>query len=145
MSIFKPIEVRWNGGKRMIPSNRAMLAAAHVEEVISLSKLATMLNDGNPPLVKISQAYGALLEFAGFEKSNADCADLSEEVYLSMFNGDDTTFTLVQDAISTLMIVMTPPKSLIDKSSGGKSKAAPRKTRQSGANSTRRQSATTKS
>ena len=101
MSAFSDIKVSWAGKDYSIPARKALGAIARIEEVITLQQLLQYMQSGQLPLAKLSQAYGAVLRYAG-----AYLAD--DEIYEGMFpNGDAQVGAAI--AVQGLMEMMIPP------------------------------------
>jgi hypothetical protein len=101
MSAFADQKLTWAGKEYVIPARKLLGAIARVEEVITLRELIGFLGAGQFPLAKISQAYGAVLRYAG-----ADLAD--EEIYEGMF-ADGSAQVATALAMQGLMEMMIPP------------------------------------
>ncbi len=101
MSAFADQTLSWAGKKYQIPARKMLGAIARVEEVITLRELCEALSKRDFPLARISQAYGAVLRYAG--------ADLDDEViYEGMFS-DPSAQVGAMLAIQGLMEMMIPP------------------------------------
>ena len=122
MSRFQPIDLVWNGKTYTIPANRMLGAIARIEEHLTLSELADQQGGGKSvrvrvPLVKLSMAFAAVLEYAGAKGVDA------EEVYCSIFEGGDTA-GVAQTSVMALLQMMAPPESIV---AGGGAAATPGK------------------
>lgn len=103
MAIFEEITLEWRGEKKAVPPERVMKAIAVVEEVISLQELTREMLRGDHRLVRIAEAYGALLRHVGF--SVAD-----EAVYEAIFpSAGGENLLRASAALQTLLYMMIPP------------------------------------
>lgn len=100
--MFEPVELSWAGRDFTIPSDRVMGAIAVVEEVVTLAELAGMQETNKISLSKIAKAYASLLRYAGAQVT-------WEEAYKSMFTGGQQNAVA---AVSVLLYMMIPPKSI---------------------------------
>ena len=102
--IFEPIELEWNGEKFVIQSTRVMGAIARIEEIITIKELHDdSTKRGTVRLVKLSQAYGSVLRYAGSSVTD-------EEVYAGMFGGgEQTAAEIASAALNGLIGIMVPP------------------------------------
>lgn len=107
MSKFIDFPLAWHGKDLTIPANRVMGAIARVEDFVTLGELQESARRRAVPLGKISQAYAALLNYAGAREVTA------EEVYVGMF-GDSAGANVqhIQEACLGLMSLMLPPDHL---------------------------------
>jgi hypothetical protein len=100
-NVFSDIELVWGGKTYTIKSHRVMGAMARMEEHITLTEMGAFARRGTAPLVRMCQAYAAVLQYAGARIT-------PEEVYqtaLSEANGQMAVFlTMMQ-----LMMAATPP------------------------------------
>ena len=109
--IFEPITITWAGSEYKIESDRVMGAIATIEEVVTLSELAEMLQSGKLAFSKIARAFASVLRYAGASVSN-------EEVYSAMFGEDKSS---AMQSLSMLLGMMVPPTAI----ARGKDQAAP--------------------
>lgn len=101
MQIFDDITFGWDGREYKIPSNRVLGAIARIEEIMTFQELVIYQARGTLPLVKLSQAYGSALRYAG-----AIVTD--EQVYYGMFSGSDDKNSRMVTALTTLLMMMVP-------------------------------------
>lgn len=102
MSRFEPIKFAWAGIEYTIPAESVMRAIAIIEDHVTFAELLAASKKRTIPAAKLSNAFAALVQFAGGVVS-------AEEVYAGMFVAGDTqqsTFT----AIIGLMSMMIPPE-----------------------------------
>jgi hypothetical protein len=111
VGVFDDIKLSWHGKEYRIPANRVLGAVVRVEDILTLTQLADFVQKGNPPLGKLSQAYGAVLRYAG-----ADVDD--DEVFADMFGKGDAQ-ALAVDAVMTLFNLMVPKATLAAAQAGG--------------------------
>jgi hypothetical protein len=97
MSIFKPVTLSYAGKNYTVAATKLLPLLAQIEDVITLQDLT---NVKGAPIVKLSQAYGLALRYAG-----ADVSD--EEIYESVFSKSGAGF--VTAAVSGLLSMMIPP------------------------------------
>lgn len=100
MAVFDDIRLRWKGQDYVVRANRVMGALARIEDVITFGALYSHMQRGDVPLVKLSQAYGAVLRYAGARIED-------EEIYAGMF--DEASRDAVMAALQALMEMMLPP------------------------------------
>jgi len=125
MSVFDDVTLEWGGKQYTIASDHMLGAIARIEEVVTLAELSDKAMRGTVPMAKLSQAYGAVLRYAGANVSD-------DEVYGGMF-ADRNAFETVQLAVNTLMAMMIPPASM-------RADAADQKKTKAGANGSSRNS-----
>lgn len=103
MPLFEEVRLDWGGKAYAIPPDQVMKAIAKVEDVITLVELSRQVATGEYKLVRVAQAYGALLRHAGAPASD-------EEVYLALFPKKDGDQALrAVSALNTLLVMMVPP------------------------------------
>jgi hypothetical protein len=98
---FQDIELEWKGDIYTIKAHRVMGAIARIEEYITLPELNTYTQRGGAPIGRLSQAYCAVLKYAGASVTEAD-------VYEQSFatNGDENNIML---AVTNIMMILLPP------------------------------------
>lgn len=118
MSIFKSITLSFAGKNYLIPANNVMPCLAQIEDVVTLQDIS---NKNRVPIVKVSQAYGIALRYAGAEVTD-------EQIYESIFeNGGAAT---ISAAVSGLLAMMIPPTKFQESVAVSTTEAKkPRKTR----------------
>lgn len=104
MPIFEEITLTWKGEEFKIPPDQVMKVLAKVEDVITMVQLHRHRENGDLPLVKISQAYGIALRHAGAHVKD-------EEIYNEIFAGDSVR-AIALNAVLTLQMMMIPPAAL---------------------------------
>jgi hypothetical protein len=118
MSIFNPIKMAWHGKDITVPANQVLGAIAVVEEVIPMDQVAAIVfNRTRINVAKISQAYGALLRYAGQEVSD-------EDVFIAMFDSSEK-LEQAREAMKALALIVMPPAMLVTsfhRASAGKRK-----------------------
>ncbi|MFN7177113.1 MAG: hypothetical protein ACK4MX_09515 [Thermaurantiacus sp.] len=118
MSIFEAYNLEWAGEKLVIPPDRVMCAIAVVEQHITLHELFEVMGRRKTvEMVRLAEAYAALLNFAGAEVS-------AEEVYASFFMSGDQASAIIS-AVRGLQMLMIPPASY--KVTEGNGQDGPRK------------------
>lgn len=98
-NIFDDVTLEWDGVSYVIPSRRILGAIAVVEEVITLQELSERARKKKVPISLLSQAFGALLRYAGSKVTD-------DEVYQQMFSDEATEKVIV--AVHALMMMMVP-------------------------------------
>jgi hypothetical protein len=116
--MFRDITIDWRGKHYVIPANRVFGAIARMEDYIVLQDLVTATEAGRMPFAKASQAFAALLNFAGVQGVSA------EDVYDNLF-GDPEQVRSMAVALQVIRQIMIPPKHLQEKAAAGEGKAAP--------------------
>jgi hypothetical protein len=102
--MFKEIEVVWGNETYVIPPKGVLKAIAVVEEHLTLNDLAISSQTGDVKLTQLSMAFGALLRHCGSRITD-------DEIYLSLFRGDDETIReRMITSIQMLMTLMVPPQ-----------------------------------
>lgn len=102
MSIFDPIELRWDDKDYVIPPNRVLGAIARIEDIITLKEIHDGVSQrGAISLSKVAMAYGAVLRYAGAKVSD-------DEAYEALFVGRESG-TVVITYLQTLLVMLTPP------------------------------------
>lgn len=124
---FNELKLEWKGVTRVIPPNKMLMAIAVVEEVLPMDVLASYSKKGTS-IARLSQAYGALLRYAGFDASD-------EDVYEGIFKRDTNAGVVVQQAIMTLMTMMLPTSALADAQPSEDKELGNRKSRRARASS----------
>ena len=104
MAIFDDIKLEWEGvNYKLSGDGNFMKALAAVEDHLTLPELYDAQQSGKMPLAKLSNAYAVLLRHAGAVRiSEAD-------VYAGMWK-DGETVAKITEALTKLMLLMTPPK-----------------------------------
>lgn len=100
--IFQPVALTWGGREYVIPPDQVLKAIAIVESILTLGQLHNAMMAGAVPFAKLSQAFAAVLRYAGAQVS-------AEEVYAAMFQGGDEMRTRAMHAIQALQMLMIPP------------------------------------
>lgn len=100
---FEPIELEWNGEQYTIPSNRVLGAIAIIENHVTFTELADAAVKNRMPMVRLSQAWGAVLRYAGAKIED-------DEVYSLMFSGDIKN--QIVTSVNALMVMMLPPSAI---------------------------------
>ena len=126
--MFEQITLQWEGRDYVIPADQIMGAIAVIEEQVSFPELAQSLQTGRLAISKLAGAYAALLRFAGASK-------ISQEIVYGRMFSDGHMREEIPKAVSTLILIMTPPSVLTgDKTQSedaaatpGKEKAATKK------------------
>ena len=101
MGIFEDVKLGWNGAQYVIPAHRVLGAVAAIEEHLTAAELVIAMQRGKPPFGKLSQAYAALLSYAGCQGVSA------EDLYAGMFDKDVSVRVLA--AVNALYLLMMPP------------------------------------
>jgi len=102
MSIFDPIEIRWDETVYTIAPNRVLGAIARIEDIMTLKEIHDgVASRGAISLSKTAMAYGAVLRYAG-----AKCTD--DEVYQALFGGKADGSVIIT-YLKTLLLMLTPP------------------------------------
>lgn len=102
--IFEDIYLDWQGVSYKLSGDGAFMEAlASVEDHLTLPELYDAQQSGKMPLAKLSNAYAVLLRHAGAVRISA------AEVYADMWE-DDKTVAKITEAVTKLMLLMTPPK-----------------------------------
>lgn len=103
--IFEDVKIKWDGQEYSIKSEKVLQAIAIIEEHITFSEIGeASQKKGGVSLVKIAQAYGSVLRFAG-----ADVTD--EAVYEGLF-GNKNMSGNIQSVLNGLLAMMIPPSVL---------------------------------
>ncbi|MES2182869.1 MAG: hypothetical protein V4493_12325 [Pseudomonadota bacterium] len=100
MSIFQPVTLVYRDKQYIVKPNEILPLLAQIESVVSLQDLSDV---NRLPFAKVAMAYGIALRYAG-----ARVAD--DEIYRSLFSGDDTHSAAA--AVSGLLAMMIPPQEL---------------------------------
>lgn len=102
MAIFEPYTIEWADQELVIPADRVMRAIAVVEQHVTLHELLDVMGKRRTvQMVKLAEAYAALLTFAGFEIS-------AEKVYAEFFSAGDQA-QRIMSAVRGLQMLMIPP------------------------------------
>lgn len=115
MPIFEQITLSWGGKDYFIEPDNVMRAIAKVEDVITLVQIARCYETRDIPLVKIAQAYAAVLRHAGARVED-------DEVYNDLFQNGELQ-KRAWAAINTLQRMMIPPDHLRQETLPGKGAA----------------------
>jgi hypothetical protein len=115
--IFQEITLAWKGREKKIPPDRVMVAVAIAEDIVTLGELARMSVGGDVKLARVSQAYAALLRFAGHQVTD-------EEVYDDLFENKNDMVRRALEAVTTLQMLMVPPERLRQKDAQPKKEEA---------------------
>lgn len=111
------IKLTFRGQEYLIPDSKAFQAGAVVEEIATLYTVLRWVN-GDLPLNKLSQCFGALLRFAGAKVSD-------REVHRELVDVLGTGPAFAMTALQTLIAVLMDGAVLDDgsdaKSEGGQS------------------------
>jgi hypothetical protein len=122
MKVFDDIRLNWKGQDYVIPSDAMLGAIARIEQHITMVELQDYTERGTAPLARLSQAYGAVLRFAG-----AKVAD--DEVYAGIYRGGEETRKAVL-SLQVLLHMMLPASAMRkEHSRGNRRKAAARLSR----------------
>lgn len=100
MNPFEDITIEWEGKPYVIPANKVMGAISRIEDVVTLEELGRFHARGTAPLIKLCQAYGTVLRYAGAKVTD-------EEVYAGIFASGGQARVL--SSVSALMTMMIPP------------------------------------
>lgn len=100
MNPFEDITIEWSGTPYVISANKVMGAISRIEEVVTLEELGRFHARGTAPLIKLCQAYGTVLRYAGAKVTD-------EEIYAGIFTDQGKARVLA--SVSTLMMMMVPP------------------------------------
>lgn len=100
--MFNDVGLTWKGETKVIRSGRVLKAIAVIEDVITIDQLASFKEASKIKLSNLSQAYGAVLRFAGFSVSDDD-------VYEGIIRGSSDQVALAQQAVMTLLTLLIPP------------------------------------
>jgi hypothetical protein len=98
---FEPVTLSWDGKPYVIPANQVMKALAVIEDHCTMFELQKSFKSGGVPLAKISNAFAAVIRFAGGTVT-------AEEVYAGMFGGGPDA-QAAQQAVTMLLMMMVPP------------------------------------
>jgi len=109
---FKDITLEWRGRSYVIPANRVFGAIARIEDYIVLADLVTASEQGRMPYAKASQAYAALLAYAGVQGVDP------QDVYNDLFGDNREKIKEVALALRMLQLIMIPPAHLQEKMAG---------------------------
>lgn len=102
MSVFDPIELKWDGADYTIPPNRVLGAIARIEDILTLKEIHDgVANRGAISLSKVAMAYGSVIRYAGAKVSD-------DEVYEAMFGGHESGQVIIT-YLQTLLVMLTPP------------------------------------
>jgi len=123
MMNFEPVTLTWKGESYTVPADGQMKLIAVIEDALrgdsSMQAVQLLMREGGPSYVRLSQAFGAALRFAG-----ADVSD--EEIYLSIQNdfasSSANVAILLQGAIISLLSIISPPLALAVKAPDVKKK-----------------------
>ena len=102
MSIFRDVELIWQGKTYPVKAENVMRLIAKVEDVCSLVDL-----HGVPKLAKVSAGYAEALRFAG-------CEVTDEEVYAAIFSSGNEMSKVLGELVTGLLMMMVPPPDLMD-------------------------------
>ena len=106
--IFQPVTLTFSGKKYVVAAADMMKAIEKIEDHVSLKELASVTQGGSVNLNRLSQAYAAVLQFAG-------CRVNAEEVYVAMFHGGAGTMSQrITAAVSGLLQIVVPPSVITD-------------------------------
>jgi hypothetical protein len=99
--MFKPVVLTWDGRSYTIQANQIMRALAVIEDHVTMLELQRAFKSGGAPLAKISNAFAAVIQFAGGSVT-------ADDVYSGMFGGG-TDAAAAQQAVTMLLMMMIPP------------------------------------
>jgi hypothetical protein len=112
--MFEKVEISWGDETYIIPPNEVLKAIAVIEEHLTLSDLAISVQTGSIRLTQLARTWGALLRHCGSRKTD-------DEIYLSLFNGDDETVReRMITSMQMLMTLMVPPQGEVAAVAAGK-------------------------
>lgn len=112
MRAFEDYVIGWEGKDYTIPANQLLPVIAAVEEHVTLHELFQASARNRVPLARLSQAYGAILRFAGVNIPD-------DQIYQRMFNGGNLQDKMM-DAVNGLLGLMIPPKQEVKAQQPGK-------------------------
>lgn len=98
MSVFKDVTITWGGEDYTIPAGDVMRTIAVLENEISLQELT---RPAGPPFAKLAFAYAIVLNRVGVKVS-------ADEVYASLFDGEQQA-EVIGAATTGLLMIMMPP------------------------------------
>ena len=98
MAVFQDVVFGFKGEEYTVKSNKIMRLIAMIEDIVTLGDLTS----GNIKLSRLAEAYSACLNYAGAETE-------VETVYETLFGSGSSG--VVQESITTLMMLMLPPSS----------------------------------
>jgi len=101
---FEPVPIGWEGVTYTIPAESVLKAIALIEDHVTFDELQLSASKNTMPLAKLSQAFAAVLRFAGAKVS-------PEDVYAGMFAGGEVRERMTLSIIA-LMSMMIPPAHL---------------------------------
>ncbi len=99
--MFSDFKIAWSGGEKTIAANRVLMAIARVEQIITAPELMKYGTSGTMPMARLSQAYGELLRYAGF-----DVAD--DDIYTSMMGAGKSNAEVITTAVLGILLLMVP-------------------------------------
>ena len=113
MAVFQDVTLSWNDAEYVIPADNVMRLIVKIEDQVRLSDLA----DGkSPPIARIASAYAVALNHAGARVT-------ADQVYASMFADGADVMAIMSNAVTTLLMLMTPPTAYQPAVDGSKKKA----------------------
>lgn len=98
MSIFEDVVFGFKGEEYKVKANKIMRLIAMVEDIVTMQDLTS----GKVKFSKLAEAYAACLNYAGADTN-------MEEVYESLFGTGGAE--VVQNSITSLIMLMLPPSS----------------------------------
>jgi len=102
MSVFDPIDLKWDDVSYSIAPNRVLGAIARIEDILTLKEIHDgVASRGSISLSKVAMAYGAVIRYAGAKVSD-------DEVYQAMFSGQVEGSAIIT-YLQTLLVMLTPP------------------------------------
>lgn len=104
---FQDITLKYRDTEYVIAANRVMAAISILESVVTIQELSAMIRTGHIPLARVCRAYALLLNYAGAKTDE-------QTLYGEMFNRQDK-MELAFNAVTSLMTMMVPPSSVLDK------------------------------
>lgn len=102
MSLFKDVELIFDGETYRVPANRVLMLIAEVEEHITLTELYSE----SRKLSALACGYAAALRFAGARVTD-------EQVYFAMFKSQSSSVT-ISEAVAGLLLIMVPPPDMLE-------------------------------
>lgn len=131
MAVFDDVILEWDGKQKTVPAQGVMRMLAKIEDHLTLHEMQTYFSRGTAPMVRVSSAYAAALQHAGFQVSD-------DEVYARLMSaGAEDDGALALSVIENLQTMMVPPADL-DVKKPAKQDAAPGKSRAANNSSKRR-------
>lgn len=113
MQGFSDVTLTWQGAEYTLPAKGIMPVVAQIEDAIRgdspRQAIEILLQPGGPSFPRLSMAFAVALRSAG-------CGVKDEEVYLTITDGfakgDGSTAFAVQEAIISILSIISPPMAL---------------------------------